>query len=128
MTTALELPRAGWGSYIEAMSRRPAPPESVADEQGEQRELLARVREAARTLKRRFGVRRVVLFGSLAHASWFISDSDVDLAVEGLDTADYWQAWGLAEEIIGDRPVDFIQIEAAGESLRQAIGRHGVEL
>lgn len=30
MTTALELTRAGWGSYIEAMSRRSAPPESVS--------------------------------------------------------------------------------------------------
>jgi len=35
-------------------------------------------------LKSRFGARRVVLFGSLAHAAWFAPHSDVDLAVEGL--------------------------------------------
>jgi predicted nucleotidyltransferase len=79
-------------------------------------------------LKSRFAVRRVVLFGSLAHISWFTSGSDVDLAVEGLDTKEYWEAWRLAEEIIGDRPVDFIEIEAAMESLKQAIKRYGVEL
>jgi len=79
-------------------------------------------------LKARFGVRRVVLFGSLAHAAWFVPDSDVDLAVEGLVDGDYWEAWRLVEEVIGDRPVDLIEIERAGESLRRAIERYGVEL
>ena len=79
-------------------------------------------------LKARFGVRRVVLFGSLAHAAWFVPDSDVDLAVEGLAGDDYWRAWRQIEEIIGDRPVDLIEIEMAGESLRRAIQRYGVEL
>lgn len=91
-------------------------------------ELLARVREVAKMLKSRFGVRRVVLFGSLAHASWFAYDSDVDLAVEGLETKDFWDAWRLAEEMLGDRPVDIIEIETATESLRRAIDRHGQEL
>jgi predicted nucleotidyltransferase len=79
-------------------------------------------------LKSRFGVRRVVIFGSLAHAAWFIPDSDVDLAVEGLAPKDFWQAWRIVEEIISDRPVDLIELEAASESLRRAIKRHGIEL
>ena len=33
-----------------------------------------------------------------------------------------------AEEIIGDRLVDLIEIETAGESLQRAIERYGVEL
>jgi predicted nucleotidyltransferase len=69
-----------------------------------------------------------VLFGSLAHEAWFAPDSDVDLAVEGLASDDYWRAWRLAEEIIGDRLVDLIEIETAGESLRRAIERYGIEL
>jgi len=89
---------------------------------------LVRVREAAEALKARFDVRRVVLFGSLAHEAWFVPDSDVDLAVEGLASDDYWRAWRLVEEIIGDRLVDLIEIETAGESLRRAIERYGVEL
>ncbi len=128
MATALELRRKGWAPYIESMSRRPAPPELTPEENEEQRQLLDRVRQAAAMLKKRFAIQRVVLFGSLAHASWFVHDSDVDLAVGGLDNEDYWQAWRLVEEIIGDRPVDFIEIEAAGESLKRAIGRYGVEL
>jgi len=91
-------------------------------------QLLDRVREAAAALKTRFGARRVVLFGSLAHAAWFAPDSDVDLVVEGLAGEDYWQAWRLVEEIVGNRPVDLIEIEMAGNSLQQAIRRYGVEL
>jgi len=89
---------------------------------------LDRIREAAVVLKTRFGARRVVLFGSLAHDAWFMPDSDVDLAVEGLTSNDYWKAWRLVEEIIGDRPVDLIEMETANESLLRAIQRYGVDL
>jgi predicted nucleotidyltransferase len=79
-------------------------------------------------LKSRFHARRVVLFGSLAHAAWFTPDSDVDLAVEGLSSDDYWRAWRAVEDIIGDRQVDLVEIETVGESLKRSIQRHGVEL
>ena len=128
MPTALELTREGWRPYLETARRRPAPPEPTPAERRERARLLARVREAAEALKAHFGARRVVLFGSLAHEAWFAPDSDVDLAVEGLASDDYWRAWRLAEEIIGDRLVDLIEIETAGESLRQAIERYGIEL
>lgn len=128
MPTALELTREGWKPYIEAARRRPAPPEPTPAERRERARLLARVREAAEALKARFEVRRVVLFGSLAHEAWFVPDSDVDLAVEGLAGSDYWRAWRLVEEVISDRLVDLIEIETAGKSLREAIERYGVEL
>jgi len=128
MPTALELTREGWKSYLEAARRRPVPPELTPAERRARERLLDRIREAAAVMKARFGARRVLLFGSVAHAAWFMPDSDVDLAVEGLVGDNYWQAWRLVEEIIGDRPVDLIEIEMAGESLRRAIQRHGVEL
>lgn len=128
MPTALELTRQGWKRYLEAARRRPAPPELTPVERHERERLLDRIREASAALKTRFGARRVVLFGSLAHAAWFIPDTDVDLAVEGVVSDDYWQAWQLVEEIIGDRPVDLIELETAGESLQRAVQRYGVEL
>jgi predicted nucleotidyltransferase len=128
MPTALELTREGWRSYLEAARRRPAPPEVTPAERRGRERLLDRVREAAAVLKARFGARRVVLFGSLAHAAWFMPDSDVDLVVEGLAGDDYWRAWRRVEEIIGDRPVDLIEIEMVGESLKRAIQRYGIEL
>ena len=41
---------------------------------------------------------------------------------------DYWDAWRLVEDVIRERPVDLIEIESAGEALRQVIERYGVEL
>jgi predicted nucleotidyltransferase len=98
------------------------------DERAEREQLLHRVRQAAAALKARFDVHRVVLFGSLAHEAWFVPDSDVDLAVEGLPSKDYWRAWRLVEDMIIERPVDLIDMETATASLRRAIERYGVEL
>ena len=128
MPTALELTRKGWKHYVEAASRRLEPVAISPEVEEARKRLLTRVHKAAVALKSRFAVRRVVVFGSLAHAAWLIPDSDVDLAVEGLAPKDYWQAWRMVEKIIGDRPVDLVEIEAAGASLRQAIERDGIDL
>jgi predicted nucleotidyltransferase len=128
MPTARELTREGWQPYIEAASRRPHLPDLTVEEHRERERLLGRVRLAAAELKKRFSVRRVMLFGSLAHEAWFVADSDVDLAVEGLDGDAYWHAWRIVEEAMGDRLVDLIEVETATGSLRRAIERHGIEL
>ncbi|MFQ6102248.1 MAG: nucleotidyltransferase family protein [Anaerolineae bacterium] len=127
MPTALELSRDEWKRYIGTSSRRRPRPILTEAERRERERLRRRVRDAVAVLKARFAVRRVVLFGSLAHEAWFVSDSDVDLAVEGLDAKDYWRAWRLVEEIIADRPVDLVEIEAADDALARAIRRYGVE-
>jgi predicted nucleotidyltransferase len=123
MPTALELPRSAWRSYLKAAQRRSAARTGRRDEL-----LLSRIREAAQMLKTRFGVRRVLLFGSLTYDIDFRSDSDVDLAVEGLPGSAYWEAWRCVEALMGDRPVDLIEVEVASSSLRDAIERQGVEL
>lgn len=128
MPTALELTREEWQPYIEAARRRQALHKPTPIEEPEREVLLSRVRQAAAALKARFGARRVILFGSLADAEWFTPDSDVDLAVEGVAADVFWQAWRLAEEIVGDRTVDLVDIETAKASLVRAIERHGVEL
>lgn len=128
MATALQLTRKGWKPYIDKLSKRRVRDELSADERENRERLVGLAKRAAAMLKTRFAVRRVILFGSLAHASWFMPDSDVDLVIEGLKDEEYWKAWKLVEEIIGDRPVDFIALEEAGDSLRRAIERYGVEL
>lgn len=128
MPTALELKRKDWEPYIGAVARRTVDVALTPAEQKERERLLDQVHEVAKILKQRFAVRRVILFGSLAHGGWFIPDSDVDLAVDGLAVTDFWAAWRVAEEIIGDRPVDFIDLADVSEGLRRAIERHGVDL
>ncbi len=84
MPTALELSREEWKRYRGSLTRRAAPAGLTEDERAERERLLHCVRRAAAALKSRFEVHRVLLFGSLAHEAWFVADSDVDLAGEGL--------------------------------------------
>ena len=128
MPLASELTAEDLKRYRESVHRRSAPRTLTPTEQATREALLRRVREAAALLKGRFGARRVILFGSLAHQAWFAPDSDVDLVVEGLASRDYWQAWRAVEETIRSCEVDLIDLETASLSLRQAIQRHGVEL
>lgn len=128
MPTALELEREGWQPYLDAPRRTPSPPKPTPEERRTRERLVAAALQAAVLLKRRFAVRRVILFGSLADGEWFSVDSDIDVALEGLAPEDYWEAWRLVEDVIGERPVDLVEIESVGESLRRMIEREGIEL
>lgn len=128
MPTALELDRVEWQRYLKTAKRRRRAMASTPQDHREKQLLMVQIRKLAEELKSRFGVHRVVLFGSLAHEAWSISDSDVDLAVEGLSEDAYWDAWRLAEAMISDRSVDLIELEKASPSLREAIDRYGVSL
>ena len=128
MPTALELERIEWLRYVKAAKKRRRTMASTPQEHREKQHLMAQIRKLAEELKSRFGVRRVVLFGSLTHEAWSGSVSDVDLAVEGLSEDAYWDAWRLAEEMISDRSVDLIELEKASPSLHKVIERYGVSL
>ncbi len=128
MQTALELGHKGWQRYLKSSRHRISKTQLSPSELKEREQLLARIQKAADEIKSRFRVRRIVLFGSLAHEGWFSSASDVDLAVEGLRGDDYWHAWRIAEETIKDKSVDLIEIESCGRSLQKAIELYGVEL
>lgn len=128
ISAAFELTPAELKRYRDAARRRAATRTLTPADAAARDDLLKRVRSAAATLRTRFGAKRVILFGSLAHEAWYVADSDVDLAVEGLAGDTIWQAWRAVEEIIGDRPVDLVELETARESLRSAIERTGVPL
>lgn len=128
MSVAFELTPAELKRYRDAARRRAASRRLTPADAAARDDLLKRVHSAAAALKTRYGAKRVILFGSLAHEAWYSADLDVDLAVEGLARDTIWQAWRAVEEIIGDRPVDLIEIETARESLRSAIERTGVPL
>lgn len=128
MSLAFELTPAEMQRYRDAARQRAASRRLTPADAAARDDLLKRVRSAAATLKTGYGAKRVFLFGSLAHEAWYVADSDVDLAVEGLVDDAIWRAWRAVEEIIGDRPVDLVEVETARESLRDAIERTGVPL
>lgn len=128
MSAAFDLTPADLKRYRAAARRRAAARGLTPAEAAARDDLLKRVRGAAAVLKACYGATRVILFGSLAHEAWYVADSDVDLAVEGLAGDTIWRAWRAVEEIIGDRPVDLVEVETARESLRNAIERTGMPL
>ena len=130
MPTALNLTPAERERYIAAARKRAASPHAPEDPsmRHEREILLELARLAAAELKVRFGARRVILFGSLAHGAWFTAESDVDLAVDRLKNDSYWEAWRVVEQFITNRPVDLVELDAAGPSLRQSIETDGIEL
>lgn len=82
--------------------------------------------ERARAVLERHGAHRVWLFGSLI-AGVPSDESDVDLAVEGLDGARYFLALADLMEVFHG-PVDLVRLEEAPESLRDRVLSEGREL
>ncbi|MDJ0657979.1 MAG: nucleotidyltransferase domain-containing protein [Crocosphaera sp.] len=105
--------------------------------QSQRRELLASMkqrqqqgweiaRNSAEILKKQFGVKRVVLFGSMLNVEDLSPYSDIDLAVWGLSPNTIFKA-GAAIEKGHEFPIDLVEAEKAKLYIRQAIDR-GVEL
>jgi len=127
MGTALNLSEDEYRVYLEATKKRMSSKQDISQSKVRER-LMEKVKKAAEHLKRKYGVKKVVLFGSLAHGAWFDEFSDIDIAVEGIGEAEYWLAWKEIEEIIKDYAVDLIDILTASDSLRKYIREKGIEI
>jgi len=86
---------------------------------------LSAANRAARILKERFGADRVFLFGSLARDGVFDERSDIDIAVEGLDEAQYFRALATLLDIDPAIDVDLVMMETAPESMVERIRSEG---
>lgn len=85
-------------------------------------------RDAARVLRERFGAQRVILFGSLCHPDAFGTWSDIDVAVWGVPSGQFYKAVATISGISSDFQVDLVDTETARPTLRQAIEQEGIEL
>lgn len=83
--------------------------------------------QIARELVCRFGARRVLLFGSLARAD-FTPWSDIDLAVEGISSKDFYKAVAYATGVSGTWKVDLVDMDDCPVSLRKRIDEEGIML
>lgn len=83
--------------------------------------------EAAEILKREFGACRVVVFGSLLDQQRIHLQSDVDLAVWGLNPKYYFQAVARLQEIDPTFAVDLVEIDNSYFYIKSAIAQ-GSEL
>lgn len=81
----------------------------------------------AQMLRKDYGVKKVVLFGSLAKNKLW-GHSDIDIAVEGLADGCYLNAVWETSEIASPFKVDLVPIERAVEGLKEKIKREGKEI
>jgi len=91
--------------------------------------LRQRACQLAALLREAFGPRvRIYLFGSAVDLDRFRPGSDLDLAVAGLEPAEYWEAWRIIEALEVGTRVDLVRFESAAESLRETVRLEGEEL
>ena len=112
-------------SYIDGQIRKVNLQEARVDSQF--RELNERVKDVCLTIAHKYSLTRVVLFGSLTDRSRFRLDSDIDIAVTGLDPTLYLDLWGDLENLL-NHPFDLVQFERASPSLQTCILQEGVLL
>lgn len=83
-------------------------------------------RQCANLLKTKFGVKKVILFGSLLDYREMNYNSDIDLAVLGLSEKKLWLAGALLEKN-HDFNIDLVEIEKAKSHIIESI-KKGIEL
>ena len=76
-------------------------------------------KSAANLLRERFGATKVIVFGSLVRDR-FKEDSDIDLAVEGLASADFFEALTAVNELC-DRWIDLKPMESLDARFRDRV-------
>lgn len=125
-----------------AAARSPSPEEMASYREGARRRhdaaaraLAAReerawqlARQAAAELRRRFGVNRVAVFGSLIHPGSFTLWSDVDIAAWGLHPDDTFRAIGVAMDTDAEIAVNLVDVGACRASLREVIEAEGIDV
>lgn len=84
---------------------------------------------AARQIIEKYGVQKVILYGSLAWSQHFDHLSDIDLCLVGFSLENnFWRMFSEVEEIVMPFPVSIVLLEEAQKSLADKICKKGVEI
>lgn len=78
-------------------------------------------------LGKRFGAKKVILFGSLARGDWG-TVFDIDLAAQGIPAGRFFRAVAFATGVSPDWKVDLVDIKDCSKGLRKVIEGEGILL
>ena len=92
-----------------------------------QKQGLKIAQKCADFLEYKYGVTKVILFGSLLNYEEMNKDSDIDLAVWNLSEKEYFNAVGFLLEMSEDFSIDLVEAEKAKTYILDAINQ-GLEL
>lgn len=82
-------------------------------------------KQAANWLKQQFGLKQVWIFGSLVHQQWFSPTSDIDLAVEELESDAYLTSVARLQDLAPEFKIDLIRLDRCPPDFREAIVKEG---
>ena len=129
--TATDLKKAGW-PRDEMIKYRPwqAMERYKMDQNliSHRDHALSVARKAAAILKKRFGAKRVLLFGSLAQDAWFTSRSDIDLCADGIHVEHFFRAEAEIEAIASGFKVGLLDFRECSPELLKRVEKEGIEL
>jgi len=120
--TALDIDPSKWDQYQPF-----APDAKEKSSTSLAQEARSVAKKIAEELVKRFGAKRVVLFGSLARGN-FSSWSDIDLAVWGIPATDFFRAVAFACGISDVWKVDLVDAQDCTRALREIILEEGTDL
>jgi uncharacterized protein len=89
---------------------------------------LELAKQASFLLRRRYGAKRVVVFGSLASTKAFSAWSDIDLAAWGIAPDRFFSAVAAVTGMSPDFKIDLVEPDTCRETVRTSIEEHGIEI
>lgn len=84
-------------------------------------------KKAASILKQEYSATEVIAFGSLLHKELFSPTSDIDLAVSGIPSDRFFQAF-YKVAFLEDIRVEIVDIEECKDYIRESIKKEGMKL
>ncbi len=87
-----------------------------------------RARLISAMLKNKYGAKKVIVFGSLTNPDLFDENSDIDIAVEGIEDALFYKAVGDILNAADIFNVDLVDCNDCKKTISDAIMREGIEI
>jgi len=127
MSTALEMKPEEWRKFKpgKRIATRAAQSKDLEERRAKALELA---KKASFLLRKRYGAKRVVVFGSLARRKAFSAWSDIDLAAWGIVPNKFFSAVAAVTGLSPDFKIDLVEPDTCREAIRTSIEKHGVEI
>lgn len=127
MPTALEMKPEEWRKFKPGrkIANRTAQGKYLKERRAKAIELA---QKASFLLRRQYGAKRVVLFGSLARTKAFSAWSDIDLAAWGIAPDKFFSAVAAVTGLSPDFKIDLVEPDTCREAVRISIEEHGIEI
>jgi predicted nucleotidyltransferase len=127
MPTALEMTPEEWRRFNP--SKNIIAQRAVNKYSAKRREKALKVaKKAATLLRKKFGAKKIVIFGSLTNEDAFSAWSDIDLAAWGIPPNRFYSAVAAITALSPLFNIDLVEPDNCRETIKEAIYREGIEI